>query len=154
MWTMGPLLLRGEFLLRRDEVARPSTGVRRNLDVLAWSAVASWMLTGEDQAVDRRVPPATPVDFPGPGWGSLDVHVRAAGAVVDKDALEALGTDLARYTNRLTTYAFGFNWWSMSNVRISLEGILEDYHQSIAVNSAAEASRSLTGILMRFQIDF
>jgi hypothetical protein len=112
------------------------------------------MLTGEDQAVDRRVPPATPVDFPGPGWGSLDVHVRAAGAVVDKDALEALGTDLARYTNRLTTYAFGFNWWSMSNVRISLEGILEDYHQSIAVNSAAEASRSLTGILMRFQIDF
>jgi phosphate-selective porin len=153
-WTAGPFLLRGEFLFRRDRVARPSTGVRRNLDVLSWSAVASWQLTGEDQAVGQRIPPAAPVDFSGPGWGSLDVHLRAAGAAVDKDALEALGTDLDRYTNRLTTTALGFNWWPRSNLRISLEGILEDYHQAIAVNSAAEKSRSLTGILMRFQIDF
>lgn len=150
-WTWGPAMVRGEFLFRRDRVLRPATGVEKNLDLLSWSAVASWLLTGEDQAVGKRIAPRAPVDQP---WGSLDLHVRASGAAFDRDALAALGTDLVRNSNRLTSYALGINWWPASNIRISVEGVLEDYHQAIPVNSDGDLARSLTGILMRFQIDF
>jgi hypothetical protein len=153
-WTVGPFLLRGEFLFRRDHVAHPSTGVETALDTLSWSAVTSWILTGERQEPGKRVPALAPITSSSGGIGLIDVHLRVADAHVDKAALDRLGTDFNRYTNRFTSYGLGAGWWPESNVRISLELIHEDYHQSIVVNSAGDRQRSLDGLLMRFQIDF
>lgn len=153
-WTAGPLLLEGEFLFRRDHVVRPSTGVETALDTLSWSAVTSWVLTGERQTLGSRILPQAPVTSIGGGTGLIDVHLRVADAHVDKSALDRLGTDFNRYTNRITSYGVGATWWPVSNVRISLELIREDYHQTIAVNSAGDRERALDGLLMRFQIDF
>jgi len=153
-WTAGPFLARGEFLFRQDHVVRPSTGVETAMETLSWSAVTSCLLTGERKNLGKRVPPRTPVDFDTGGTGAVDVYFRVADAHVDKKALDALGTDFNRYTNRFTSYGVGVNWWPVSNLRFSLELTREDYHQTIVVNDAGDRERSLDGVLMRFQVDF
>jgi phosphate-selective porin len=153
-WSVGPFLARGEFLYRRDRVARPAANLETPLDVLSWSGVASFMLTGEHPHPGMRIPPEAPLEFSRPGFGSLDVHVRASGAHFDKSALQKLGTNLVKNTNDFTGYAAGVNWWPESNVRISSEYTFEDYHQPIVVNSAKGMERSLQGVQIRFQVDF
>jgi phosphate-selective porin OprO and OprP len=153
-WSWGPVSFRTEGLYRSDEVTRPSAGVDERLLVKAWYAQAGVVLTGEDKVLDKPVLPARPFD-PGAGdWGAVELVARVASASVERGTLLALATDLGSQTNRMQSVTVGLNWWPAPNVRVSIDGIREEYAGGIVFMPGGNRESHLYGMLVRFQTNF
>jgi len=148
-WALGPLCLRGEYLVREDDMVNGA--LDEKVKTTAWSATATWILTGEEKNPETRITPAHPLDFD-TGWGAVELAARIAGAELG-DEIEDLGISLAGQSNEVTSATFGVNWWLTRNVRISANVVREDYKDEIDFGGG-RLEDVLTGFLARFQIDF
>lgn len=151
-WSYGPVSFRAEGLYRTDKVTRPTAGVDERLLIKAWYAQAGVVLTGEDKLLDARLKPRRPLGDG--GFGAVELVGRVALGSLERDTLEALATDLVANTNRMGSATFGMNWWPVQNIRISLDGIREQYYGGITFPPDGRRESHLYGILARFQVDF
>lgn len=148
-WAVGPFSLRGEVLRRVDEMR--AGALEEDIETNAWSASASWILTGEEKNPESRIVPARPFDAEG-GWGAVELAARVAGAELG-DEIEELGVPLAGQSNEILSFTVGVNWWLARNVRVSANAVREDYKDEIDFGGGRRED-VLTGFLARFQIDF
>lgn len=148
-YAVGPVCLRSEYLLRKDEVV--SGALHETVPTTAWSATFTWILTGEEKLPETRITPAHPFDLEG-GWGAVELAFRVADARVS-NRLGDVGVNLAGQSLEVTSYSAGVNWWLTRNVRVSADVVREDYHGDINFGAAGNRS-ALLGFLARFQIDF
>src|SRR5579862_6745927 len=88
-WTYGPISIRGEAWRRVDSVDTAATP-RQTIYTDAWSAQATWLITGEKKVVESRVPPLHPFDPRSENWGAIEVAARMDRVHIDND-LFALG---------------------------------------------------------------
>jgi phosphate-selective porin len=151
-WFYGSASFRMEGLYRSDEVTR--AGVDERLLIKAWYAQAGYILTGEDKTLDARIRPAHNFDPSEGHWGALELVSRVALGSAERGTLLALATDLTNNTNRMGSVTVGMNWWTTQNVRISLDGIREQYYGGVLFQPTNVRESHLYGILARFQVDF
>ena len=141
-WAIGPVCLRGEFLVRRDEL--DDTFVDEDLRSAGWYLQGSWLVTGETKKPESRVTPDGE-------WGAVELALRAARLRVTN----AFGSGLAApggNSEAVSVLTAGVNWWIRSNVRLSLNAIREKFDDEIQFDNRREDK--LLGGLMRVQVDF
>jgi len=153
-WFGGPASFRVEGLYRSDETTRPVAGVDERLLIKAWYAQAGYILTGEDKTLDTRIRPRQNFDPAAGSWGALELVSRVALGSAERGTLQNLATDLASNTNRMGSVTVGLNWWPVSNIRISLDGIREQYYGGVQFQPTNVREDHLYGVLARFQVDF
>jgi phosphate-selective porin len=143
-----------EGLYRSDETTRPVAGVDERLLIKAWYAQAGYILTGEDKTLDARIRPAHNFDPEAGYWGALELVSRVALGSAERGTLQNLATDLTSNTNRMGSLTVGLNWWPVPNIRISLDGIREQYYGGVLFQPTNVREDHLYGVLARFQVDF
>ncbi len=139
LFLKGPVSLKAELLWRRDEVADAE-------DLKSWGAYvqATWLLSGETKSIRRRTVPTR-------DWGACELAVRAGRLEVENpfDSGLAAGDGNAR---EITAYSVALTWWYGRRVRLTLNYVREEYSEPLQFDNRREDS--LTGVLMRFQLDF
>jgi phosphate-selective porin len=153
-WSWGPASFRMEGLYRSDGVIRPAAGVDEQLITKAWYVQAGYVLTGEDKLLDQRLRPARPLDPLNGAFGAIELVARVAMASLERDTLLRLATDLTNQTNRMGSVTVGLNWWQSQNIRVSIDGIREQYYGGIVFLPGGRRESHLYGVLARFQVDF
>ncbi|MBV8881010.1 MAG: hypothetical protein JO332_13655, partial [Planctomycetaceae bacterium] len=74
-WNYGPVGVRAEAWRRVDTADTAATDHER-LRTTAWSAQASWLLTGEKKPIEARVVPKNPFDPNTGEWGAFEIAAR------------------------------------------------------------------------------
>jgi phosphate-selective porin len=141
-WTLGPVLLRGEYLVRSDEL--DDTFPDDELESKGWYAYATWLVTGEAKKPETRVTPAG-------DWGALELAVRFSRVEIDNAFDNGLAAAVGN-TEKVTSVTAGVNWWIKSNIRLTLNIVREKYEDELQFESRDEDT--LLGLILRAQIDF
>lgn len=151
-WNYGPVGVRGEAWRRADSVDT-ATSSRRTVYTDAWSAQASWLLTGEKKPVEGRVVPTTPFDPDTGAWGALEAAARIDRVHLDSDLFSLGIAAAAGNANVVTGYSFGVNWYLTRNIRISPNAYWEVADDPIAF-AGGRTDRHFFGGILRFQLEF
>jgi phosphate-selective porin OprO/OprP len=107
-WYGGPLSVLAEYLHLREGVAKGSQTA--DLQGSAWTAQVGWAFGGK--ASFTGVTANQPFALGQPGWGALEVALRATGLDL-ADAGNALVADPAKSVQRSLALAAGLHWtWS------------------------------------------
>lgn len=139
-WNSGPFCIQGEYAKASPDV---ETGSDPSFD--AFSIEASYFLTGESKAYDRKKgafdrPKVKKNYGDGDGTGAWQLGLR-----YDSIDLEDAGID----GGEMDTLTFGVNWYLNPNTRVSLNVVDIDVE-----NDAAGFSEDGRALVMRFQVDF
>jgi phosphate-selective porin OprO and OprP len=146
----GPFGLLGEYARTRSEI-RGADGTRGRLEVRAWQATATLVLTGDDKASFTGVRPAKPFDPAKGQWGAVEVAARVNGLEVDEDTIDAGFVDPARSVRDALAWAVGVNWHLTRNVKQVL-----DYERTRFTGGAAGGADrdDENALFIRTQISF
>ncbi len=142
-WALGPALVRGEYLIRRDEL--DDTFADRDLESGGWYVYATWLVTGEAKKPETRVAPS------GDG-GAVELALRIARIEVDNALENGFFAAGAGNAERVTSVTGGVNWWIRSSVRLTLNAVREEYGDALQFERRKEGF--LWGLIGRAQIDF
>jgi phosphate-selective porin len=135
-------------------VTRPAAEIDERLVTQAGYAQAGYVLTGEPKLLDARIKPAHAFDLANGKLGAIELVARVAGASVARATLLDLATDLTNQTNRMASVTAGLNWWPVQNIRISVNGVREQYVGGVLFLPGGSRRHHLYGVLGRFQVDF
>ena len=141
-WTIGPVSLRGEYVIRRDEL--DDTFLDNQLRSSGWYAYGTWLVTGEDKKPATRVTPES-------DGGAVELAFRAAKLRVSNPFSSGLAVSSGN-SDGVFILTAGVNWWIRSNIRISLNVIRERYDDELQFDTRREDT--LMGSLLRVQVDF
>jgi phosphate-selective porin OprO/OprP len=150
-WNYGPVGLRGEAWRRVDHVDT-ATLFHHRIPTTAWSAEATWLVTGEKKPIEARLAPLHPFELHGGGWGALELAARIDRVHVDSDIIST-GIAVPGGANVVTGYSAGINWYLTRNIRISPNVYREVFNQDIAFADGRNDRHFIGGIL-RFQLEF
>jgi len=151
-WNYGPVGLRAESWRRTDTVDTATTG-KEKLRTTAWSAQASWLLTGENKPIEGRVLPKSPFDTATGDWGAFEVAVRVDRVHLDENLFTLGIAPQAGNANVVTGTSFGLNWYLTRNIRISPNVYWEVTDDPISFAGGRSDAHFFGGIL-RFQLEF
>jgi phosphate-selective porin OprO/OprP len=151
-WNYGPVGVRAEAWRRVDSVDT-ATAVNRHLYTTAWSAQATWLLTGEKKPIEARVVPRNPFDPRVGGWGAFEIAARVDRVHLDSDLFTLGIAPAAGNANVVTGYSFGLNWYLTRNIRISPNVFWEVTDDPILF-AGGRSDRHFFGGIMRFQLEF
>ncbi len=128
----GPLSLLGEYVISKNEVTRST--FHDDLKNDAWTAIATYVLTGEDAAFDGVKPSA---DFnPEKGnWGALELAGRVGKLNIDDDTYPNFASSTASASS-IEEKIIGLNWYLNQNLKINF-----DYAQNSFENGATAGDR-------------
>ena len=151
-WNLGPSSFRTEWIRRRDEVDVGALD-GEPIETTGWTAMATWIVTGESKPIEGQVSPADPFDPAAGSLGAVELTLRVARLEVD-DALFAAGiAPAAGNSGGVTTWTAGLNWFLHRNVRIAPNFIFERFDDSIDFADGKSEDRFFGGIL-RVQVEF
>jgi phosphate-selective porin OprO/OprP len=150
-WNYGPLGVRGEAWRRVDHVDT-ATLFHHRIPTTAWSAQATWLLTGDKKPVEGRVAPLHPFDPRGGGWGALELAARVDRVHIGDDIIST-GIAVPGGANEVTGYSAGVNWYLTRNIRISPDVYWEVFNRDI-VFADGRQDRHFFGGILRFQLEF
>ena len=142
-WAFGPFSLSAEYLIREDEFIDGS--LESDLESTGWYVAATYIVTGEDKRPETRIVPKG-------DWGAVELAVRFANVTVDNAVDAGIAAAGPGNSEEVSTITFGVNWWITRYVRVSVNGVIEDYDEELQFETRAEDS--LFGVLIRGQIDF
>ncbi|HUR38881.1 MAG TPA: porin [Planctomycetota bacterium] len=151
-WNYGPVGIRAESWRRVDTVDTAGTG-KEKLRTTAWSAQASWLLTGEKKPIEARIAPLHPFEPRVGDWGAFEVAARVDRVHLDDDLFSLGIAAQAGNANVVTGYSFGINWYLTRNIRISPNVYWEVTDDPISFAGGHSDSHFFGGIL-RFQLEF
>ncbi|MBI3858292.1 MAG: hypothetical protein HY293_21625, partial [Planctomycetes bacterium] len=151
-YAVGPWMLRGEAMQRRDEVFI-GTSYNNLLATTGYYVETAFVVTGEDRTPNARLVPKNVFSLKDGGWGALELVGRIGTVSLDREILGDLATNFAVNSNRVTSITLGFNWWPVQNVRLSLDYIGDNYYQGVQLSGSHHGSH-VNGVLARFQVDF
>jgi phosphate-selective porin OprO/OprP len=153
-WNYGPVGLRGE-AWRRVDHANTATLYHARIPTDAWSAQATWLLSGEFKPIDGRVLPTKPFD-PGTGeWGAFELAARVDRLHIGDEIFSTGIAPAAGQANAVTGYSAGLNWYLTRNIRISPDFFWEVFNRDIAFTAAGgKQDRHFFGGILRFQLEF
>jgi phosphate-selective porin len=144
-WELGPVLLRGEYLIRKDEFDDTTPAfVDSALESSGWYAYATWLVTGETKKAETRVTPTGE-------WGAVELGLRFARIEIDNAFDNGLAAAVGN-SEKVTSVTVGVNWWVRSNIRVTLNAVREDYDDKLQFDTREEDT--LWGLIARAQIDF
>jgi phosphate-selective porin OprO/OprP len=112
----GPLGLLAEYARSGADV-RKADGTRGRLELTAWQATVTFVLTGDDKGSFTGVRPLKPFDPAKGQWGALEVAARVNGLEVDEDTIAAGFVDPSRSVRDALAWALGLNWHLTRNVK-------------------------------------
>lgn len=141
-WELGPVLLRGELLVRSDEL--DDTFVDDKLESRGWYVYGTWLVTGETKKPETRVSPTGE-------WGALELALRF-GRVEIENAFDNGLAAPAGNSEKVTSLTIGANWWIRSNARFTVNAVHEKYDDELQFQTRDEDS--LWGLIVRAQVDF
>ena len=151
-WNIGPVGIRGEVWRRVDHVNVGAFDNER-LEITAWNASLSWLMTGEQKPVETRVSPAESFDPRTGDWGALELAVRVDRLRIDDDVF-ALGiAPRAGNANVVTGTTIGLNWYLTRHIRISPNFVWEVFDDPVAF-AGGRTDRHFIGGILRFQLEF
>jgi phosphate-selective porin OprO/OprP len=151
-WNTGPFGLRAEAWRRVDHVDSGALDNER-VPITAWSAAATWILTGEKKPLEARITPAHVIDLSEGHWGAVEGALRIDRV---KFGNEIFATGVASATgnsNVVTGYTLAVNWFLSRHIRISPNLYWEVYDDPIQFAGGRRDSHFLGGIL-RIQLEF
>ncbi len=151
-WNYGPLGVRAEAWRRNDTVDTAATD-RQTVRTTAWSAQASWLITGEKKPIESRVLPGSPFNLDNGTWGAFEVAARVDRVHLDDDLFTLGIAAQAGNANVVTGYSFGLNWYLTRNIRISPNVYWEVTDDPITFAGGHQDAHFFGGIL-RFQLEF
>jgi phosphate-selective porin OprO/OprP len=151
-WNYGPVGIRGEAWRRVDTVDTAATS-KEKLRTTAWSAQASWLLTGEKKPIEARIVPLHPFEPRAGDWGAFEVAARVDRVHLDDDLFSLGIAAQAGNANVITGYSVGVNWYLTRNIRISPNVYWEVADDPIAFSGGHSDAHFFGGIL-RFQLEF
>ncbi|MDX1975868.1 MAG: porin [Rickettsiales bacterium] len=111
----GPFSLLGEYVVTGQDITR--TGTTDTLTNTAWSAIATYVLTGEDANFDGvKVVNAF---APSKGqWGAFEVLGRVGRLDVDSDAFPLFADDTVS-ASQANEYTAGLTWYLNNSVKVN-----------------------------------
>lgn len=148
-WAVGPVGIKAEYLLREDEMS-DGEGLAAEVPTKAWYGSVTWLVTGEKKKPEARVVPDRPLLKDG-GAGAIELALRLSGGEIGSEIGDIV--TLEGQAREVQAVTFGVNWWLARNLRLSVNGVKEDYGTPIDFGEG-RTDDSLTGALVRFQIDF
>jgi phosphate-selective porin OprO/OprP len=151
-WSFGPFGVRGETWRRVDTVDTATTS-KEKLRTTAWSAQATWLITGEKKPIENRVLPSSPFDPRGGGWGAFEAALRVDRVHLDADLFSLGIAPQSGNANVVTGYSFGLNWYLTRNIRVSPNLYWEVCDDPVAFAGGRSDAHFFGGIL-RFQLEF
>lgn len=143
----GPFSLLGEYVLDSQRVTRQSSS-SATLKNDAWTAIATYVVTGEDASFDG-VKPANNFAPEKGQWGAFEILARLGGLTVDSDAFTnfADSTTSARNAKEAT---LGATWYLNNSVKLNV-----DYSLTKFDGGATSGDREDEKVLMtRMQVRF
>jgi phosphate-selective porin OprO and OprP len=146
----GPLGILAEYARSGSDV-RKADGTRGRLELTAWQATATFVLTGDDKASFTGVRPQKPFDPAKGQWGALELAARVNGLELDDDAFAAGFVDPARSVHDALAWAVGLNWHLTRNVKQ-----VADYERTRFTGGAAGGADrdDENALFIRTQISF
>jgi phosphate-selective porin OprO/OprP len=150
-WLYGPFSIRAEWMRRRDQAN--VGGGKAYIGEDAWYVSGTWLLTGEDKALEGRTVPLAPFDPGAGGWGALELAARVAVLDIDDEIFSSGMAPAAGNANKVTTFTLGLNWWLARNLRFAPDFIYEKFNDNIDFGSGVSRDNA-KGALVRVQIDF
>jgi phosphate-selective porin OprO and OprP len=145
-WLYGPASLRAEYARVRSDI---NGGPHKSFIQRAWYVQATYLLTGEDKALENRVKPRVNFDPLGGTWGAWELALR--WAVI---ASNAPSQGLGRGQTHTTEYTVGVNWWMTPNVALRINWERFTYDDDIAAGRNGALQRYEDCFYVRWQIDF
>lgn len=150
-WLYGPASLRGEYMIAKWELI--DTAPQSDYELRAWNVQATFLLTGEEKALENRVKPKNNLNPLEGGWGAWELALRYC-AVDSSDGVDA-GVMNVGANEKIRQVTAGINWWWTSNVcvRFNWEHLMFD--EDIAnLKHGDKADDAQDVLYVRWQIDF
>jgi phosphate-selective porin OprO and OprP len=154
-WYVGRFGFLGEYVTVRQDVSRVlDTMLTRSdtLEIRAWHAQLSWLLTGEAESFSG-VTPRTTFELGKPGWGAFELVARYHVLDIDNDAFAGGANSFANpatAASRANAYGMGMNWYLNQNIKLSLS-----YDRTGFEGGAAGGDRPVEEVLLtRFALSF
>jgi phosphate-selective porin OprO and OprP len=153
-YYLGPFGLLGEYTRVRQGLTRVNGTTSRSalLTSSAWQAQLSWLVTGEQESFGG-VTPNAPFRVGGPGWGALELVVRAQELTLDSQAFAGGSNSFANPASsaqRAQAAGVGVNWYLNRNLKWAL-----DYELTRFKGGALDGDRpDEKALFTRFQIAF
>jgi phosphate-selective porin len=156
-FAYGPAMVRGEFMVRNDELtdlAGVGTGQHSLLRTVGYYVEGSVLLTGEEEIPNGRVVPKHPFNMSEGTWGAVELVGRFGCVSMDRSVLEDLGSVFpGPNSNRASSITLGIWWWPIQNVRFGVDYVAENYYSGVQLSGTHHGSH-VNGMLARFQVDF
>jgi phosphate-selective porin OprO and OprP len=151
-WNYGPLGLRGEAWRRVDGLDNGAFNNER-LNITAWNASVTYLLTGEKKPIEGRVVPTNDLNPRTGEWGAVEAAVRVDRLRISDRVFTTGVAPAAGNSNAATGYTFGMNWYLTRHIRISPNLFWEVYEDPILF-STGRTDRHFFGGILRFQLEF
>ncbi len=157
-WLYGPVSLRAEYLMQKQQLYDDPTILESDFTIKAYYVQATWLITGETKPLENRVVPKNNLNPLNGGWGAFELALRYCS--LDASDAEDAGffgpppVPLANMkVNQLTV---GINWWWTSNMalRINYEHLTFDEDLPVKGGGGDPLARKQDIIYVRWQIDF
>lgn len=153
-YYLGPVGLLGEYTRVRQGVARVNGTTTRStlLTSSAWQAQLSWLITGERESFGG-VTPKAPFRIGEPGWGALELVVRAQELSLDSQAFAGGSNSFANLVSsaqRAQAAGAGINWYLNRNLKWALDYELTRFRGGAPGGDRPEEKALFT----RFQLAF
>jgi phosphate-selective porin OprO/OprP len=156
-WIYGPMSLRGEYFMAKFDLR--DAAPQSDYEIRAYNVQGTFLLTGEDKALENRVKPKNNLNPMEGGWGAWELAARYCfvDASDGEDAgvitiAPATGPETPQKISQVTA---GINWWWTSNMCLRLNWEHLMYGDDIAnLKSDNEADDTQDIFYVRWQIDF
>ena len=147
----GPFSLLGEYVLEGQDLRNATANVNRNLKNDAWTAITTYVLTGED-ANFNGVRTTKPFDPAHGHWGAVELTARIGELHVDPDAFTgAAFATAATSAKSAFEEAIGVNWYLNNAVKLNVDYAHTTFDGGAAAGGDREAENALlTEVQFRF----
>ena len=148
-WLMGPGSVRFEYVTRNQEIIT-ATG-DDDFDTTAYYLQLTYLLTGEDKALENRIKPKKNFSIKDGGWGAWELAFRIAN--LDASDGESPGVVGAAANQEINEITIGVNWWMNQNVRLMFNFEMFQFDEDIP-QTGGDPIDDQNVFYTRLQIDF
>lgn len=158
-WAYGGWGVRAEWVKATFDMMFDPQGappaVTDTVEITAWYAAITFLLTGEEKNHESPVKPLHPFHPAGGDWGAIELAFRVHALEIDDRAVAGgslvdPATDSTSANDGAVGYTVGVNWYLTSNYRVMVNYFAYRFAEDLVVGSHSFSNEQ--GLLMRFQV--